>query len=171
MKKKSNNALIQYLKFIVVGSINAIVNYVAYAAVIFFGGHYVSATLVGFILSVLSSYLINSRLVFERDDGVKGWQVLLKLYAAYAFSGLFLTTLLTWLFLDVINLEKGVMPFGELLRQSGVDMSDRKLAEYIAPCIVTVIIMPLNFVINKFWAYKKVGKSAKKENVQTGCDQ
>ena len=58
MKKKSNNAVIQYLKFIVVGSINAIVNYVAYAAVVFVGGHYVLATLVGFVLSVLSSYLI-----------------------------------------------------------------------------------------------------------------
>ena len=64
MKKKSNNAVIQYLKFIVVGSINAIVNYVAYAAVVFVGGHYVLATLVGFVLSVLSSYLINSSLVF-----------------------------------------------------------------------------------------------------------
>ena len=113
MKKKSNNAVIQYLKFIVVGSINAIVNYVAYAAVVFVGGHYVLATLVGFVLSVLSSYLINSRLVFERDEGVKGWQVLLRLYIVYAFSGLFLTTLLTWLFLDVLNLEESVRSLGE----------------------------------------------------------
>ena len=112
MKKKSNNAVIQYLKFIVVGSINAIVN-VAYAAVVFVGGHYVLATLVGFVLSVLSSYLINSKLVFERDEGVKGWQVLLRLYVVYAFSGLFLTTLLTWLFLDVLNLEEGVRSLGE----------------------------------------------------------
>ena len=115
MKKKSNNAVIQYLKFIVVGSINAIVNYVAYAAVVFVGGHYVLATLVGFVLSVLSSYLINSRLVFERDEGVKGWQVLLRLYVVYAFSGLFLTTLLTWLFLDVLNLEEGVRSLGEAI--------------------------------------------------------
>ena len=167
MKKKSNNAVIQYLKFIVVGSINAIVNYVAYAAVVF----------VGFVLSVLSSYLINSSLVFERDEGVKGWQVLLRLYVVYAFSGLFLTTLLTWLFLDVLNLEEGVRSLGEAIRQSGVDMTDRKLAEYIAPCIVAVIVTPLNFVTNKFFAYKKLGKSskekAKKEEVQnasTGRD-
>ena len=176
MKKKSNNAVIQYLKFIVVGSINAIVNYVAYAAVVFVGGHYVLATLVGFVLSVLSSYLINSSLVFERDEGVKGWQVLLRLYVVYAFSGLFLTTLLTWLFLDVLNLEEGVRSLGEAIRQSGVDMTDRKLAEYIAPCIVAVIVTPFNFVTNKFFAYKKLGKSskekAKKEEVQnasTGC--
>lgn len=37
VKKKSNNAVIQYLKFIVVGSINAIVNYVAYTAVVLSG--------------------------------------------------------------------------------------------------------------------------------------
>lgn len=178
MKKKSNNAVIQYLKFIVVGSINAIVNYVAYAAVVFVGGHYVLATLVGFVLSVLSSYLINGKLVFERDEGVKGWQVLLRLYVVYAFSGLFLTTLLTWLFLDVLNLEEGVRSLGEAIRQSGVDMTDRKLAEYIAPCIVAVIVTPFNFVTNKFFAYKKLGKSskekAKKEEVQnasTGHDQ
>ena len=178
VKKKSNNAVIQYLKFIVVGSINATVNYVAYAAVVFVGGHYVLATLVGFVLSVLSSYLINSSLVFERDEGVKGWQVLLRLYVVYAFSGLFLTTLLTWLFLDVLNLEEGVRSLGEVIRQSGVDMTDRKLAEYIAPCIVAVIVTPFNFVTNKFFAYKKLGKSskekAKKEEVQnasTGRDQ
>ena len=62
--------------------------------------------------------------------------------------------------------------------QSGVDMTDRKLAEYIAPCIVAVIVTPFNFVTNKFFAYRKLGKSskekAKKEEVQnasTGCDQ
>ena len=153
MKKKSNNAVIQYLKFIVVGSINAIVNYVAYAAVVFVGGHYVLATL-------------------------EGWLGLLRLYVVYAFSGLFLTTLLTWLFLDVLNLEEGVRSLGEAIRQSGVDMTDRKLAEYIVPCIVAVIVTPFNFVTNKFFAYKKLGKSskekAKKEEVQnasTGRDQ
>lgn len=71
--------------------------------------------------------------------------------------------MLTWLFLDVLNLEEGVRSLGEAIRQSGVDMTDRKLAEYIAPCIVAVIVTPLNFVTNKFFAYKKLGKSSKEK--------
>ena len=86
-----------------------------------------------------------------------------------------MTTLLTWLFLDVLNLEEGVRSFGEAIRQSGVDMTDRKLAEYIAPCIVAVIVTPFNFVTNKFFAYGKSSKEkAKKEEVQnasTGRNQ
>lgn len=173
VKKKSDNTLVQYLKFIVVGSINAMVNYVAYAAVIFVGGHYVLANIVGFVLSVLSSYLLNSKLVFNREEGVKGWQVLLRLYIVYAFSGLFLTNLLTWLFLDVMKLEEGVRMLGEQLRQSGVAITDRKLAEYIAPCIVAVIVTPINFVTNKFFAYKKLDKPSrtKKTDSETGCDR
>ena len=82
------------------------------------------------------------------------------------------------LFLDVLNLEEGVRSLGEAIRQSGVDMTDRKLAEYIAPCIVAVIVTPLNFVTNKFFAYKKLGKSSKEkekkeevQNASTGHDQ
>ena len=178
MKAKSDNAVVQYLKFIGVGLINAAVTYISYSAVIYLGGHYVLANIVGFTLSVLSSYLINGKFVFDRDEGVKGWQVLLRLYVSYAFTGLLLTNVMSWLWLDVMKLEEGVRPFNEMLAQSGVDMTDRKLAEYIAPCIVAVIVTPFNFVTNKFFAYRKLGKSskekAKKEEVQnasTGCDQ
>lgn len=80
-----------------------------------------------------------------------------------------MTTLLTWLFLDVLNLEEGVRSLGEAIRQSGVDMTDRKLAEYIAPCIVAVIVTPLNFVTNKFFAYKKLGKSSKEKAKKKKC--
>ena len=171
VKAKSDNAVVQYLKFIGVGLINAAVNYISYSAVIYLGGHYVLANIVGFTLSVLSSYLINGKFVFDRDEGVKGWHVLLRLYVSYAFTGLLLTNVMSWLWLDVLKLEEGVRPFNEMLAQSGVELTDRKLAEYIAPCINIAITTPLNFVINKFWAYRKVGKSAKKENMQTGCDQ
>ena len=53
MKKKSNNAVIQYMKFIVVGSINARGNKGEYEAVVCGGGDYVLATRGGFVVRVL----------------------------------------------------------------------------------------------------------------------
>ena len=163
-REQGTKTAVQYLKFMVIGSVNAVISYIVYSIVIFFGGHYALANIMGFIVSVLSSYLINSRFVFERDEGLPWWKVLLRLYVCYAFTGLILTNVLSWLWLDVLMLEEGVSEMNVQLTSLGLKISDRKLAEYIAPLINVCITTPINFVINKFWAYKKIGsgKSADK---------
>lgn len=55
---------------------------------------------------------------------------LLKTYISYSFTGLFLSSALNWLWIDVAGLSK-----------------------MIAPLINLCITVPLNFVLNKFWVF------------------
>jgi len=57
---------------------------------------------------------------------------LAKTYLSYAFSGLFLSSLLLYVWVDLC-----------------------KISEFIAPLINLLVTVPLNFVLNKFWALKK----------------
>ncbi len=156
--QKGIKTVFQFLKFICVGMINSVVNYVAYLIVLALGGHYILANLVGFVLSVLSSYLINSRLVFEKDEGISGFRVLMKLYVAYAVNGILLTNLFSWLLLDVAKFERILGGLAQLTAQLGLSFTARDLAEIIVPVIVACVLTPLNFVVNKFWAYRAYGK-------------
>ena len=35
--------------------------------------------------------------------------------------------------------------------------SPREMAEYLAPLAVMVVNLPINFLLNKFWAYREKG--------------
>ena len=56
---------------------------------------------------------------------------LLKTYASYSFTGLFLNSLLLYVWVQVFH-----------------------ISEFLAPIINLLISVPLNFVINKFWAFR-----------------
>jgi len=72
--------------------------------------------------------------VFELKNGENRslWKSLLKTYVSYSFTGLFLNSVLLFLWVDVFH-----------------------ISEYIAPFINLFINVPINFLINKFWAFKK----------------
>jgi putative flippase GtrA len=59
------------------------------------------------------------------------WQALAKTYVSYSFTGLFLNSILLILWVKVLG-----------------------ISEYIAPIINLLVSVPLNFIINKFWAFK-----------------
>ncbi len=165
MESKNNGAK-QFLSFIVFGSINSVVYYLSYSLFVFLGMHYIPANAIGFVLSVISSFLLNSRLVFKEDTEKQKrvwWRVLLKVFMTNAFTGLILTSLLLKLWLDILNLAKAMEPASLTLSQSGIDISARELAEYIAPVINMLITTPMNFFINKFWTYRQ--KRRQEENV------
>jgi putative flippase GtrA len=68
------------------------------------------------------------------SDGEKRsvWAVLVKTYISYAFTGLFLNTVLSVLWIEVFHISK-----------------------LIAPIINLLFSVPINFLMNKFWAYRK----------------
>jgi hypothetical protein len=75
---------------------------------------------------------------------------------AYSFTGLFLTELLLFFWLDFINLSQYLAPLHLWLKGNvGLTMTDVKLAETIVPFMNMVITIPINFCVNKFWAYKQ----------------
>jgi putative flippase GtrA len=97
------------------------------------GYDYLVAQLVAFLLSVLWSFYWNNKFVFAQKEGGQRSVIrtLIKTYISYSFTGLFLNTILLYLWVDVLN-----------------------ISEFVAPLINLIISVPLNFLINKFWAFK-----------------
>lgn len=131
--------LIQFFKFGVVGISNTIISYVLNVLVLFvmipfeFSWDFIVGNIVAFVLSVLWSFYWNNRFVFSLRDGEqrKLGKALLKTYISYGFTGIMLSNFLSWIWISIFDISK-----------------------YVAPLINLVISVPLNFVINKFWAFK-----------------
>lgn len=138
MEKKT---IMQFIKFGIVGVSNTVISYVIYV-----GGlmvfkelnilsdyNYLLAQMIAFILSVLWSFYWNNKKVFLQEEGKKRsiWKSLIKTYISYSFTGLFLNSILLFIWVNLLG-----------------------ISEFIAPLINLLISVPLNFIINKFWAFK-----------------
>lgn len=132
-------SLVQFVKFGIVGVSNTLISYVLNILVLLalssFHVHwdYVAGNLVAFFLSVLWSFYWNNKYVFALEEGKTRsiGKALLKTYISYSITGIFLTNILSYVWIDMLNISK-----------------------YIAPLINLIISVPLNFIINKFWAFK-----------------
>ena len=123
----------QFVKFGIVGMSNTLISYIVYVILVRLQINYLLASIVGFILSVLNSYYWNNKYVFkkQKDEQRIWWKTLLKTFVSYAGTGLFLSNILLVIWVEWI-----------------------KVSEIVAPLINLLITVPLNFVINKFWAYR-----------------
>jgi len=131
----------QFIKFGLVGVTNTVVAYLIYAVSLTLlrkGGvfpkyDYVIAQTLGFVLSVPWSFFWNSRLVFKLDEGEKRpwFPALIKTYISYSFSGIVLNNVLLVLWIQVLG-----------------------ISAFIAPIINIFVSVPINFIINKLWAFK-----------------
>jgi len=133
-KKKIKSSVIQFIKFGIVGLSNTIISYLIYALLVYLGFHYLIASILAFFLSVLNSFFWNSRYVFKKDNGAKRsvLQALIKTFISYAFTGLLLQNIFLFIFIDILHISK-----------------------YIAPLISLVVTVPLNFIMNKYWAFRQ----------------
>ena len=138
---KVHEALMQFVKFGIVGVSNTVISYLLYsitliglrAVRLFKGYDYLIATIVAFVLSVLWSFYWNNKMVFVMEEGQSRslWKALIKTYISYSFTGLFLNSVLMVLWVQVFH-----------------------VSEFIAPIINLLVSVPVNFLINKFWAFK-----------------
>jgi putative flippase GtrA len=92
-----------------------------------------AANIIAWLISVFVSYMLNSRFVFSMEEGQQRsfWKSLLKSYVSYGFTGLILNNVLAMLWVGVLG-----------------------IPEEIAPLISLVIAIPINFLMNKLWAFK-----------------
>ncbi|MBQ4283434.1 MAG: GtrA family protein [Lachnospira sp.] len=151
-------SLIQFIKFGLVGVSNTIVSYVIYALVYTPTDNYVLANIVGWAISVLNAYVWQNLFVFKEEEGKEKrvwWKVLLKTYMAYAFTGLILSNVLLWLWLDVIGIGAYLNGVVTWLGEFGIEVTAEKFAGYIAPFLNMAVTIPTNFLVNKFWAYRQ----------------
>ena len=138
-------SLLQFVKFGIVGLSNTIISYLLYViSLLFFqklqifnSVDYLIAQVIAFILSVLWSFYWNNKYVFEKSENEERnlLKSLLKTYISYAFTGLFLNSILSLLWVEVFHWSK-----------------------MIAPIINLLVSVPLNFIMNKFWAFKNSKK-------------
>lgn len=153
-----NRLLKQIVSFGLVGVLNTLVSQIVYMICVALGMHYIAANVIGFIISVFHAYLWQTKVVFKEDESLEKrvwWKVLLKTYAAYAFTGLVLNNILLILWIDVIRIEQFTPVITELVNRFGIQIENRELAVTVAPLLNIVINVPINFIINKFWAYRQ----------------
>lgn len=160
--------VIQFIKFGLVGVSNTLVNYIFYVIFVSIGVHYVIANALGFIISVLNAYFWGSRFVFKEDETKEKriwWQVLLKTYASYTL-GFVLNTLLLILWIDITNIGQYFGFVGDIIGAISsvfaflpASMTTEEISEIVAPILNMFVTVPINFAINKFWAYRQKNKS------------
>lgn len=139
LKENTLQSLVQFVKFGLVGVTNTAVSYVVNILVLkllqpyHLSWDYVAGNVVAFLLSVLWSFYWNNKYVFRKGEGQKRnlGKALLKTYVAYGLTGIVLANVLSWVWINVFGISK-----------------------YVAPLINLVISIPLNFIINKFWAFR-----------------
>lgn len=139
IKEQDNTLLLQFLKFGLVGLSNTILAYLINVIVLLaleswnVAWDYICGNLVSFFLSVAWSFYWNSLFVFKLNRKKKSvvFKALIKTYISYALTGIVLNNLFSWIWIERIGISK-----------------------YIAPIINLFFSVPLNFVINKFWAFR-----------------
>lgn len=132
---------LQFVKFGLVGVSNTLISYGIYVITLFSckglgilpKTDYILGQILGFFISVLWSFFWNRRYVFRPEEGeqISVGRALLKTYVSYAFTGLILSPGLTILWVEILHISK-----------------------LLAPIISLIITVPLNFVMNKFWAFR-----------------
>ena len=151
----------QIIKFALVGVSNTIVSEAVYAVLIFFKVHYLPASFIGFSLSVLNAYYWSSRYVFkEQEDAEKRvwWKVLFKTYVAYLWGYLVSVALLVF-WIDFLHISRWMEPLGNWFVNAGYERLDAQfLGNLLAAVLNLMITIPMNFLLNKYWAYKQKEK-------------
>lgn len=167
---KKSNTTIQFILFFTVGSVNFLIRQIVFTILSAFGLNVMLCNFVAFTASVIGSYLLNGTLIFKKQEGEQRvwWKVFLRLYFVYAVTGLVLSGLMIWFFLDVVKLEQFMPDVFETLNltkfvpdiQSNLISKGNNVpvyewvAEPVASLITILILTPVNFAVNKYWAYK-----------------
>lgn len=120
----------QFIKFSIVGFSNTIINLAVYYLCIHLGMHYRLAYTFGFFVSVCNAFFWNNKFVFHNKQETNLFKLFIKVLASYGGSFLISLILLSAL-VDFIG-----------------------ISSYIAPLLKMVVTIPLNFVLNKVWAFR-----------------
>lgn len=116
-----------FIKFCVVGGMNTGVSLVFYWLLLKLGMHYLYANGVGYIAGVLTGYILSSKYVFKTKKTV----------------GTFLKFIFVYLITFVVNIALMYILVDKLL-----------FSEIIAPVIVIMINLIINYFLNKMWTFR-----------------
>ena len=132
MKKIIKEKLFKYkkfIKFLMVGVTNLIVSLVTYYILIYFSIHYQLANIGSFVTGRINGYIWNKLWVFKGTK--KDFTSVIKFYTTYLSTWL-LSAVLLYVWIEIFN-----------------------ISDKIAPIINVIITTPINYLLNKYWVFKK----------------
>lgn len=131
----------QFVKFGIIGLSNTALSYVLYLLFLnlfikkeFFPKYdYLVSSIITFCICTTWSFYWNNRFTFKRQEGEQRslWKAFIRTGISYSLTGLFLHNMLLYVLVEWFAISKTIVPLLNL--------------------IVTV---PLNFLLNKYWAFK-----------------
>lgn len=138
MESKIKEIFIQFIKFGIVGAINTILSYIITNSCYYIlHWHAQVCNIIAFVITVFISFILNGKFVFNKnEEKIDFWKALVKVYGSYSITGLFLTA-------GLLYIEEQI--FG--------------IPHYIATLMNLIVTIPINFILNKFWAYSQKNKS------------
>lgn len=139
-KKGWYNQLEQFIKFAFVGISNTVVFWgiATFVTYLFYGKlekSYMIGNVAAFLVSVAWSFFWNRKLVFH--DKSRGWKLVIALYKSYityAFTGILLNNILSWIWIEWMG-----------------------LTYTITPLLNSAIGFPINYILNKKWTFSREG--------------
>lgn len=169
-KESIGQVFIQFIKFGLVGVSNTIISGVIYFILntLILPGVWIVASVVSWVISVLWAYLMQNIFVFKEDETKEKrvwWKALIKTYMTYAFTGLFLNNVMLFLWTNVIDIAKYCGPVITFFASIHIGfLGDPATFSSNAGWFINMIVsIPLNFLINKFWAYRQEEKKEEKK--------
>ena len=124
----------QFVKFGIVGVSNTLISLAVYEVCIHLGLYYLLSNAIGLVISVINAYYWNNRCVFG-DGTPKTFAQHVRTYlkSLAAYGGAFvLDSVLLVLWVEVVG-----------------------IPETLAPILNLCITIPLNFLVNKYWTFRK----------------
>lgn len=125
----------QFVKFGIVGLSNTLISIGVYQLCVHvLGWNYLAANACGLAISVVNAYYWNNRVVFgQGEQKTMGQHVLGYLKSLTAYGGTFL-------------LDSALLIFWVEVVHTG---------ETLAPFLNLCVTIPLNFLVNKYWTFRK----------------
>lgn len=122
----------QFIRFCFVGLTSAVVLLAVYYCIIFIFGkkYYLPAQAVGYAASILNAFALNSRFVFSAQSN-KNIALFVKMCSCYVLT-FFIQMGLVYTQVEILH-----------------------FSETVAPIIAILITTPINFLLNKLFAFRK----------------
>lgn len=132
----------QFIKFGIIGLSNTIIFYVLYLVFlwmfqkinVFPQYDYLLSSVLAFCVSATWSFYWNNRFTFKKSDGEERnlLKAFIKTVLSYSITGLLLQNVLLYILVDYCGFPKKIVPL-----------------------LILIVTVPLNFLLNKYWAFKK----------------
>lgn len=131
---KRTEFITQFIQFGMVGAINTILTLVIQWIFLALGFHYLVGSIVSFLITVVLAYILNNIFAFRGKDGTVTWSLhaFIKVFLSYSFTGLIICNIGLWFWNDILHINQNLSPVLNLF-----------------------VTIPINFLMNKYWAYRK----------------